>query len=145
MRLGTKPPVKAGWGNPAGRKGFQEQTKESETLPPPSVGVPQKYQATQLWHWCREPLCRPVQALWLPPSLCEPLWPFLVDSVGYVLLVSSTPLAPTVLLPHLPWDSPSFKGGILPYTLNLHTTICKENVIECRRIFIKWQWCQCCL
>lgn len=60
-------------------------------------------------------------------SLCDP---YFVDSVGHVLLLPSTPLAPTVLPLHLPWGSPSFEGGIHPYTLGSQKTLCKENAIK---------------
>jgi hypothetical protein len=37
----------AGWGNPAGGKGPQEQARESETPPLPLLGVSQEHQANK--------------------------------------------------------------------------------------------------
>ena len=37
IQLGAFPHIKSGQGNPVGRKGSQEQAKESETAPTPTV------------------------------------------------------------------------------------------------------------
>lgn len=63
--------------------------KESETPLLPLLEVQQKPQAKHAQHVCRVPSTGP----------CKPYEPHVLDSVGHVLLMSFTPLAPAIL-PH---------------------------------------------
>ena len=78
---------------PSKRKKGPKSMKKSYTYPFPLLGVPQEHQARQLYHICWEPSSDPQRVWDCLFSLCGPLWPCLIGSVGCILLVSSTLLA----------------------------------------------------
>ena len=95
VRAGTVRHIKTGQGNSVGGRGSQAQAKESETPPFPLFGIPQEHHKLYaedlvLTH------TGPVLVVSVSVSSHEPC---LLDSLGCVVLVSLTPLAPTVLHP----------------------------------------------
>lgn len=107
MRLGTSTHIKAGWGNPDKRERVLRASKESHTPSLPLLGVSQKHQGQQPQPACRRPRPCPCRLCDFCFSLCAAsvaYGPYLVDSLGLVLLLFSSSLAPTIFL--------SFRGSL---------------------------------
>jgi hypothetical protein len=79
--------------------------------PLPLFGVPQKSQATQPWHICRGHDTDPCRLGIVTSVSLIPNEPYLVDSVGHILLESSIAMPPTIFSSRLsyrfPWVPPN--------------------------------------
>lgn len=99
------PNIKAGQGNPVGRKVSQEQAKESEMHLLPPLRVLQKHHVTAITYTQRT-WYRSMQVPHYLFSLCEPMWALL--SILHVLLTFWL-LQSLFPLSWVPW---ALKGGI---------------------------------
>lgn len=97
VRLGADRHIKAGQNNPGGGKGFPEQAKESEAPSLPLLGIPQKYQANN-HNTSAKDLTQTHPGSMIAASVpLRPYEPYFIDSISYVLLLSSTSLVFTIL------------------------------------------------
>ena len=120
MALNISPWIKAGQGDPVGGVGPQKPVKVSETGPVPAVRSP-----------TRGPSYTTVTSRSVPHrlpsylfSLCELLWPRLVDSLSF-LITSLTPFGSHN--PFLPSSSGFSKLGLMSGYGSLHLFPSDEN------------------
>lgn len=96
--LNINPHIKAGLGNPVGRKESQKQAKEPETPSLLQLGVSQSCpQAKQPQHACGGPSASQSASVIMALVSVRLYEPCLVDSVQCTLMISSTFLTPTIL------------------------------------------------